>query len=105
MTKLTKQVNWRVVVDVPRPYWIDTKGNLDNYHRKMLYAAEQIATGIQRHVDTDEKPRIESDEVCRFCEYPWASALDDDGKPRCCDKAVSEWEALEPESRQFGVGA
>ena len=103
--KLTKHINWRVVVDVPRHRWVDTKGTLENHERLMREAAKEIADNIKRHIDTDEQPRIEADEVCRFCEYLWASAIDEEGKPGCCDKALSEWQAAHPDSQQFGVGA
>lgn len=103
--RLTKRSNWRVVIDIPRHRWIDTKGTIENNERLMHDAADEVANNIKRRVDTDEAPRVESDEVCRFCDYPWASALDEDGKPACCDKALSEWQGLQPESGQFGVGA
>ena len=105
MSKLTKRIDWRVVVPVPSHRWIDILQTQENHERLMRDACKEVVDSIKRHVDTDETPEIHSTEVCRFCEYPWESALDKEGKPACCDKALSEWQALQPESQQFGAGA
>ena len=103
--KLTKRIDYRVVVSVPDHRWIDTKRTQESHERLMRDACQEVVDGIKRHLDLAENPTIESTEACRFCGYPWESALDEEGKPACCGKALSEWQALQPESQQFGAGA
>ena len=101
--KLTKEINYRVVIDVPQHRWIDSKKTQENHERLMYDECRQLVDDIKRHIDTEEKPTIESTTVCKFCEYPWE--VDTEGRPVCCDKAVSEWQGMQPDSQQFGVGA
>ena len=105
MNTLTVRENFRVVVDVDEKLTF-TK-DLAERERLLQRRAEQIVSDIRRHVDGIlGRPRVLSDLVCRFCGRDWETENGiATGTPVCCDKAVSEWQALQPESGQFGVGA
>lgn len=99
MSKITVYSNWRVEVkpDV---------GYRSPDHKGMIEGCNDLMREIKRHVDYDAiKVAYDEEEQCAFCKYPWASAIDDDGKPGCCDKAIDEWETNHPDSQQFGAGA
>lgn len=106
--KATKQIDYRVVIDVSEHPWINVSGQ-QREEEMMNDTCKQIADAIERACyainHSSGKPRIESTQVCAFCEYPWASALDNDGKPACCEKAIDLWETNHPDSQQFGAGA
>ena len=101
---LTKQTNFRVVIPVLDHPRIDTKRTQDSHEYLMRAYCKDIVKAIKRHLDVEDA-HVESDEICKFCGYLWASALDENGRPACCDKAISEWEGLQLESQQFGAGA
>ncbi len=104
----TKQIDYRIVICVPRHPWI---GSADTAREAQLLRdhCEDIVSairGVVEHVSRDsDAPRIESTTVCKFCEYPWESACEENGKPACCQKAIDQWETNHPDSQQFGAGA
>lgn len=106
--KLTKQVNYRVVIGVERHPWLNTSGQkreeelMHDTCKEICDAIERVCYAINK---SSAKPRVESTTVCAFCSYEWANAVDEAGKPACCNKALSEWESQQPKSQQFGAGA
>jgi len=85
----TKRINYRVVIPVSTHPWISSKGTQEDHERLMSDYCRAIVALVQRHLDV-EPASVESDVVCRFCEYPWKSALDDNGLPACCQAAIDE---------------
>ena len=82
MAKITKRIDWRVEV-----YPLQHMGDDEMECR-------DIEKQIKRHVDGFNYTRIIADveESCGFCGHNWERAIDDDGCPVCCNKAVDEWE-------------
>lgn len=100
--KLTRQFRFRVVALVQEPYGA---GGMkpEEYERRMRSEANAIKEAIERHVDGVSTITAISDTVCNFCRSEWET--DEAGVPVCCNKAISEWQALQPDSQQFGAGA
>ena len=99
MSKVTVLSNWRVEVRPDLRYMFPTDEQCRSYCKDIL---EQV----KRHVDYGSASiEVDQTEECSFCGYLWENAIDDDGKPGCCAKAVDEWETQHPDSQQFGVGA
>jgi len=88
--KLTSYDNFRVVIDVPILHR-DRETEADARRK-----ANAIVDAIKRHVDIESIPYVCCDEVCRFCDCLWEDAVDEYGAPLCCDKALKEWQAQQP---------
>ena len=105
MANATKEVNYRVVIPVNDHPWMVNKDEVEknakfitDHANDLAKVIRPVAEALSRHYG---KPSVESDTVCAFCEYPWESAREENGKPACCDKAIDLWETNHPDSQQF----
>ena len=80
LDRIRKMTNWRVVVMPFVPYTRDTNRQ----------DAEVLAQEIKRHCDIEDLS-IEFDMVCKFCDEPLKTGLDENGIPTCCNKALDEY--------------
>ncbi len=53
---------------------------------------QKLRAEINRHVDEISDVHVVWDTSieCSFCGYGWEAALDENGSPVCCDKAIEE---------------
>ena len=84
MNKIIKE-NYRV--EVYSDVWPQSSS-----HSIHISALGDIKSSIERHVDDISDIRVEWDskEICEFCGMEWKDAIDEDGIPWCCDKAMKE---------------
>jgi len=107
--KITKQFNWRVVVE-PRGLGNFGIASISDYaiepdeeKREARYKAmcEDIMEQIKRHIDDVGNVYLDCDteEVCSYCRRTWEVNEDPNdpdaelGQPLCCHKAIEEWRA------------
>ena len=98
---MTKQGNFRVIIEPDEP-WGNTT---DNKYERWRRNCEELIRDIKRHVDGFVHISWESDTLCGFCDSEWeteTSKNDPDipyGQPLCCDEAVKEWESNQKEKQ------
>ena len=91
MSKIQITDNWRVVLDVDRPWMFGNKSE-EEKNERWRSACKTLISNVKRHCDGFSNIDYECDSyfVCSFCGNLWEE--DSDGIPVCCDKAVAEWE-------------
>lgn len=94
MTKLTKQGNFRVIVQPYEPEYVKSE-------EALRHRCDKIIKDICRHVDNISNVHWESDTLCTFCGSIWeVQEYDSDdtpkGMPLCCDDAAEEWKRVTP---------
>jgi hypothetical protein len=82
--------NFRVEVQIPRPYSFSTYSH-EKRLKEMRRNAEDIISQIKRHVDSEGASfEFDTKELCSFCNYEWEENPDT-GAPQCCDAALREF--------------
>lgn len=97
MTKVMKVENWRVEVEIPKPWFVSSKETLERAYKD---AGEEVVNAIRRHVDNIGEVYVSCDEseVCSFCEYDWE--VDEYGCPTCCHDGIVEWGKQHPFTKE-----
>lgn len=96
--KVTRKDNWRVVLEVEKPYAI-TLAEINGedqaqINKRWQAAADEVAAQARRHLDGVGHVMVKWDHhvECSFCGYDWETEAAS-GRPECCDAAQAEWKA------------
>lgn len=64
-------------------------------HLSMIRDLEALRIAVTRHLEHHDgiSSHFDREICCQFCGESWAPAVDDNGVPWCCNKAMLDYEA------------